>query len=306
MVKTRGPVSLTFDRDVTYTPVSVPSDLFSREAGIYTWRTIPFDKMGWDKVSKPHKDSIMNHLKENFNFDEVEQDLEAHNLTGGMKHVLMKRYSGCKHDAKEEFLDNGGYDDIERARAYHPVDMSYENWQRTIDHFLDPKYIAKCEANAKVRQRQLFPNCGDKTSYSSTTYKRGLKHLATYRKTHTDKDGNWVDAVAEQNFVKHEIMGGEGGGSQPPNKVVAFQNVLGDRRGWLRGIGHKPSSNMPSNVFGAQPQTSQPYSEEDVSSLFQTPAFLNQLDSCLTSKGKQAANDDDDIFEKDDEDDDDY
>ncbi|MFS7914250.1 hypothetical protein Hanom_Chr02g00151191 [Helianthus anomalus] len=220
---------------------------------------------------------------ENFNFDELKQDLEAQNLTGGMKHVLMKRYSGCKHDAKEEFLDNGGYADIERARAYHPVDMSYENWQRTIDHFLDLKYIARCEANAK-----------------------GLKHLATYRKTHTDKDGNWVDAVAEQNFVKHEIMGGEGGGSQPPNEVVAFQNVLGDRRGWLRSIGHKPSSNMPSNVFGVQPQTSQPYSEEDVSSLFQTPAFLNQLDSCLTSKGKQVADDDDDIFEKDDEDDEDY
>ncbi|KAJ0605236.1 hypothetical protein HanHA300_Chr02g0060711 [Helianthus annuus] len=216
--------------------------------------------MGWDKVSKPHKDAIMNHLKENFNFDEFEQDLEAQNLTGGMKHVLMKRYSGRKHDAKEEFLDNGGYDDIERARAYHPVDMSYENWQRTIDHFLDPKYIARCEANAKVLQRQLFLNRGGTTSYNSTAYKHGLKHLATSRKTHTDKDGNWIEAVAEQNFLnsEREIMGGEGGGSQPPNEVVTFQNVLGDRRGWLRGIGHKPSSNMPSNVFGTQPQTPQP------------------------------------------------
>ncbi|MFS7937363.1 hypothetical protein Hanom_Chr05g00426691 [Helianthus anomalus] len=41
---------------------------------------------------------------ENFNFDEVQQDLEAQNLTGGIKHVLMKRHSGRKHDAKEEFL----------------------------------------------------------------------------------------------------------------------------------------------------------------------------------------------------------
>ncbi|KAJ0872158.1 hypothetical protein HanRHA438_Chr11g0520601 [Helianthus annuus] len=65
MVKAGGPVSLTFDRDVTYTPLGVPSDLFPREAGMYMWRTIPFDKMGWDKVSKPHKDAIMNHLKVN-------------------------------------------------------------------------------------------------------------------------------------------------------------------------------------------------------------------------------------------------
>ncbi|KAJ0735676.1 hypothetical protein HanPI659440_Chr11g0434751 [Helianthus annuus] len=65
MVKAGGPVSLTFDRDVTYTPVVVPSDLFPREGGMYIWRTTPFDKMGWDKVSKPHKDAIMNHLKVN-------------------------------------------------------------------------------------------------------------------------------------------------------------------------------------------------------------------------------------------------
>ncbi|MFS7900955.1 hypothetical protein Hanom_Chr00s155292g01823371 [Helianthus anomalus] len=38
---------------------------------------------------------------ENFNFDEVKQDLDAHNIKGDIKHVLMKRYSGCKHDAKE-------------------------------------------------------------------------------------------------------------------------------------------------------------------------------------------------------------
>ncbi|KAJ0484287.1 hypothetical protein HanRHA438_Chr14g0633591 [Helianthus annuus] len=57
-----GPMrtSLTFDREVTYTPVGVPRDLFSREADFYMWRTIPFDKMGWDKVSQPHREAIMN------------------------------------------------------------------------------------------------------------------------------------------------------------------------------------------------------------------------------------------------------
>ncbi|KAJ0884493.1 hypothetical protein HanPSC8_Chr10g0434301 [Helianthus annuus] len=41
---------------------------------------------------------------------------------------------------------------------------------------------------------------------------------------------------------------------------------------------------------------------------FQIPIFLNQLDSYLAAKGKQAANDydDDDLFDKDDEVDDEY
>ncbi|MFS8020075.1 hypothetical protein Hanom_Chr15g01411291 [Helianthus anomalus] len=47
---------------------------------------------------------------------------------------------------------------------------------------------------------------------------------------------------------------------------------------------------------------------ENVWSLFQTPAFINQLDSYLATKGKQATIDDDndDLFDKDDEDDDGY
>ncbi|KAF5822582.1 hypothetical protein HanXRQr2_Chr01g0028261 [Helianthus annuus] len=37
--------------------------MFSREAGLYMWRTIPFDKMGWENVSPPHKKAIMSHLR---------------------------------------------------------------------------------------------------------------------------------------------------------------------------------------------------------------------------------------------------
>ncbi|MFS8000714.1 hypothetical protein Hanom_Chr12g01181611 [Helianthus anomalus] len=65
---------------------------------------------------------------------------------------------------------------------------------------------------------------------------------------------------------------------------------------------------MPSNPFDAQPQTPQPFPEEYVSSLFQSPAFVNQLESYLAARGKQAATDDDydddDLSNKDNVDDD--
>ncbi|KAM0036629.1 hypothetical protein Hdeb2414_s0014g00428691 [Helianthus debilis subsp. tardiflorus] len=94
-------VSLTFDRQVTYTPVGTTRDMFSREADLYMWRTIPFDKMRWDNVSPSHREGIMNHLRENFNFDKVERDLDAENLTGGIRSVLMKRCFDRQHDAKK-------------------------------------------------------------------------------------------------------------------------------------------------------------------------------------------------------------
>ncbi|MFS7936898.1 hypothetical protein Hanom_Chr05g00421181 [Helianthus anomalus] len=73
--------------------------------------------------------------------------------------------------------------------------MPYENWLRTIDHFLDPKYIARCEANRRVHQLHQIPMRGGTMSYTNLSFnvKQGLKCLDTYRTTHNDKDGNWVD-----------------------------------------------------------------------------------------------------------------
>ncbi|MFS8000936.1 hypothetical protein Hanom_Chr13g01184421 [Helianthus anomalus] len=134
------------------------------------WRTIPFDRFGWEKVPTPYKDTVMNHLK----------DLEARDLKGGIRQVLMKRYSDRKNYAKREFRENGGYNDVESARAHHPKDMPYENRLRTIDHFLDPKYIARSEANTRVRQLQKFPNRGGTSSYSSTAYKHVMFYMCVF------------------------------------------------------------------------------------------------------------------------------
>ncbi|KAM0041519.1 hypothetical protein Hdeb2414_s0011g00367271 [Helianthus debilis subsp. tardiflorus] len=163
--------------------------MFSREAGLYMWRSIPFDKIGWDNVEQHYKDALMNHLLENFNFDEVERDIEAKNLTGGIRAVLMKRYSDHKHDAKELFKSKGGYNDLESARAFHPPDMPYDNWLRTIEGFREEKYIKRSKANTLVREKQQFPHL-----------RTDMDWVPTYAKTHTDKQGNWVDPVVEQNY----------------------------------------------------------------------------------------------------------
>ncbi|KAJ0753535.1 hypothetical protein HanPI659440_Chr09g0336911 [Helianthus annuus] len=144
-----GAVSPTFDRQVTFTPVGKSRDMFSREAGMYMWRAIPFDKIGWDAVEQHYKDVVMNHLQENFNLDEVERDYDAKNLKGGIRTVLMKRYNDRKYEARQLFDSKGGYDDLESARAYHPVDMPYENRLRTIEGFRQENYIKKARPTKK-------------------------------------------------------------------------------------------------------------------------------------------------------------
>ncbi|MFS7948041.1 hypothetical protein Hanom_Chr06g00555321 [Helianthus anomalus] len=84
---------------------------------------------------------------------------------------LMEWYSGRKHDAKAEFINYRGCDDIDRARVTIPKDMPCEKWQKTVDHFIDPKYISRCQANKKVCQLQQFPNRDGTALYGSTDYK---------------------------------------------------------------------------------------------------------------------------------------
>jgi hypothetical protein len=61
-----GPISLEFDRDVTYLPVGELNDLFTREVGIYMWRNIAFDKRSWDNVDPEERNAMMEHLGVNF------------------------------------------------------------------------------------------------------------------------------------------------------------------------------------------------------------------------------------------------
>ncbi|XP_035845418.1 uncharacterized protein LOC110934152 [Helianthus annuus] len=283
--------------------------MFLREAGMYMWRTVPFDKMGWDNVEQHYKDAVMNHLRENFNLDEVERDYEAKNLKGGMRTVLMKRYSDRKHEARQLFDSQGGYDDLERARAYHPVDMPYENWLRTIEGFRQEKYIKKSKACKQVREKQQFPYRGGTSSYGSTAYKNNLDWVPTYAKTHTDNQGNWVDPVAEQNYQNIQHSTDEWSSDGPP--IAPYQEALGDRRGWYRGMGPKPSSNTSSNtssnMSSSQARTQEPFSDDFVTSLFQTPSFLSQLNNYLASqgigKGKSNDYDCDDLYDRESEED---
>ncbi|KAM0051062.1 hypothetical protein Hdeb2414_s0007g00230991 [Helianthus debilis subsp. tardiflorus] len=182
--------------------------------------------------------------------------IQAKNLTGDIKSVLMKRYSDRKHDAKKIFMREGGYDNVERARAFHPDDMRYDNWLRTIEGFLDGEYIKRSGANKQVPGKQLFPFRGGTWSYGSTTYKNVMFYICVrvywvpvYAKTHTDNQRNWVDPVAEQNYQATNEWSGDG----PP--IGPYQEALGERRGWYRGVGPKSSSNTPLNLSSSQPQT---------------------------------------------------
>ncbi|KAF5756897.1 hypothetical protein HanXRQr2_Chr17g0820331 [Helianthus annuus] len=74
-------------------------------------------------------------------------------------------------------------------------------------------------------------------------------------------------------------------------------------------MGPKPSSNTSSNtslnMSSSQARTQEPFSEDFVNSLFQTPSFLSQLNNYLASQGKGKSNDydSDDLYDRESEED---
>ncbi|KAD4584398.1 hypothetical protein E3N88_21999 [Mikania micrantha] len=112
----KGPLEVPFDTEATFTPVGERNDWFTREIGIYMQANIAFDKKSWGNVSDHEKNALYEHLRESFDLNAVERDLEAAKKKGGIEGAIMKRYRDRKARAKQHFLSVGGEADLEKSR----------------------------------------------------------------------------------------------------------------------------------------------------------------------------------------------
>ncbi|MFS7940568.1 hypothetical protein Hanom_Chr05g00465981 [Helianthus anomalus] len=95
--KTGRPLTLPIDTECTFHPFGKPCDYFTREVGIYMWRNSPLDRSGWKNVDQFEKTSLAVHLKAKFNLAQVEKDIHASKIEGGIQQVIQKRFSDRKH-----------------------------------------------------------------------------------------------------------------------------------------------------------------------------------------------------------------
>ncbi|CAH1427796.1 unnamed protein product [Lactuca virosa] len=89
--------------------------------------------------------------------------------------------------------------------------MDVQHWNAAIDHFLTEKHQKRSAGNKECREKQVVKNRGGTCSYGSACFKK-IHHIA---------DSSGADTI---------------------DWIAIFENVLGTRKGYLRGIGPKPSS----------------------------------------------------------------
>ena len=87
------------------------------------------------------------------------------------------RYKDRKGRKKKYFDEHGGYDDIETARKNPPEIMNNESWQKLVDLFTTPQFMAHSKENAANKARQKYPSLHGSTSYDSAQFKKVNKYI---------------------------------------------------------------------------------------------------------------------------------
>ena len=77
----------------------------------------------------------------------------------GLETMIANTYKSRKSHAKAHFLEEGGYEDVERARERGPDNMDPENWKKVVTFFTGDDHLkvsARNKANhAKQEKKRI-------------------------------------------------------------------------------------------------------------------------------------------------------
>ncbi|KAJ9543916.1 hypothetical protein OSB04_023623, partial [Centaurea solstitialis] len=256
----KRPFPMEFD-GITATPVGPTYNLLTREASQYMVRNIPLDKESWKKVPEAEKNAMYTHLQTYFDIQGILEGPRNRKFREGVEIVVSRLYRNRKSDFKELFLEKGGYDDVETARANPPDEMSGENWNKVIDFFCTDKLKRRSDQNKVNKAKQVVPNRGGTSSYSNACHKFNKSKIQNYGDVHRLKDGTFDNPRSEEQYkaLLHELNLEtqncfSSNNSTSVDEASIFERVLGARRGHIKGVGHKPSQTTSS----AQSRVSRP------------------------------------------------
>ncbi|KAL8224323.1 hypothetical protein R6Q57_019798 [Mikania cordata] len=142
-----------------------------------------------------------------------------------------------KNELKRHFDAYGGYDNVENAKNHLLETQTQEAWEKIIDElFLNANFMKRSVKNHQTYQNnftQLLVEMRD-TKTSSM--------LKDWKKMHTKKGGGWVNEIAEDDWERLDEEAArmrKESGTEQIDEEKCLSRVLGDRRGWNRGVGRR-------------------------------------------------------------------
>lgn len=298
----KKPLPLEFDK-TTFTPVGEVYDLFVAHAADHITREIPLDKDSWKDVPDVEKNGLYTQLMTYFDIQDILEDPEKSKFREGLESVLRSRYTCRKAYVKRHFVKMGGYEDLERVRDNRPVDLSEENWDKSIRFFTSEKHMRLSAQNKINKAKQVVVYRGGRCSYSNACHKLNKSRVEAFGDAHRTKDGKFDNPISEAHYkalVKELDSQTQPSSSSstptPVNEVNAFEKVLGARRGIIIGIGHKPSSSSTS-APPVQEQSSRRKQPSKLDIMLQNPEFRTAMEEAMEDVVRKFTAENDDVLD---------
>ncbi|XP_076923221.1 uncharacterized protein LOC143585287 [Bidens hawaiensis] len=179
---------------------------FIRFISTSIWNEFPMYYQGWDSVPPTYKYQLWDELYHYF-------DLASHTIEKDhwikveaiINRECHRAYTERKSELKTHFDFIDGRDNTKLAKLCPPSDFNEDRWIELIDKlFSDKKYLNRCEANKRNRQKHHYVSCHGSQSYTQkrwmqTKNKEETSYIEGFEDTRK-KDGEWVNEAARLDF----------------------------------------------------------------------------------------------------------
>ncbi|KAK6158587.1 hypothetical protein DH2020_005901 [Rehmannia glutinosa] len=224
-----GKIRLPIDEEgEVYNAIGDEGSWYKSTLGMHT-RDIcePFHN-SWKSVPAHQRKLVHERLRDWFEIDYTYKN-------GVLYHMVERdaatRYRNWKANLNLHFKNKGGLHNLDRAKAQPPKYLrnKSDHWEKCCDRFSTETF----QANPETRKLQ--------------------PPIQNFRDMHT-RAGAWVNSQAEETYerAKQMAVSGSDASSGPMDEIAVMKEVLGQRRGYIRGVG----PTLPRAAFPRPPNAS--------------------------------------------------
>ncbi|KAI3730858.1 hypothetical protein L1987_62037 [Smallanthus sonchifolius] len=248
---------------------------FIRSISLEVEKVVPPHYPNWAKVPIEKKRAIYPTLIDYFDLESWRNTDKWQGVELGITAECQRSYKDHKNVLKGHFLENGGYDDVEAAMNNPPEDLDQESWQTLINElFLDASYKNRATKNKQNRSKQRYPSYHGSKSYVQRRHMEGTGPIDVFKSTHYKEGTGWANTNASSDYdrIQEEYARSSaesGGDSSAVDEFACMERALGQRRGYIRGVGRVLSNPTPDLFSTPTPQSHWQEVDERVTQLQQ-------------------------------------
>ncbi|KAK1307871.1 hypothetical protein QJS10_CPA09g00902 [Acorus calamus] len=235
----RGPIQLTFDIKIGRPNNTEHNKMFTTECGVICRNHAPLRLSCWGDISSTDYGELVRRLQNKFQWD-VTDTVATEFINKQLGQVW--RQQRCDHAKRIQELIAKGSDP-----HAHPVSgVTQADWEWIVDFIRSDTYQARSMTNKANREKQLFGHRAGSKPFVMHQKQKEVGPVDLFKDTHFSESKGWISDEAAARYREMEerrqsqSQSTVEGDPTSFNELEITQEVLGDRSGYVRGLGWGP------------------------------------------------------------------